>query len=294
MKKILVILDQEPEQKQALEKGVLLAQKMSADIHVLIQCYQPLSWVTDVFGMLENKEIKARVLEDREKWWQELSEPYSGAVNMSYEIVWSKYFVDDILSHCDENHYDLLVKKGHRSESILHTPSDWLLFRASKVPVYIVVEQEPSEQRPVLVAIDVMANNEEKQRLNDRLLSVASQYAKQMNTELHCCFAIPLPMVSGGLGVVDIEQQGKDIEESARKEAKELLEDHGIAEQNLHIATGTAWNVIHDFSESLNSGLTVIGSIGRKNIAGKLVGNTCEEYLHISRKDLLVIGLPDA
>ena len=143
----------------------------------------------------------------------------------------------------------------------------------------------------MLVAIDVMANNEEKQRLNDKLLSVASQYARQMNTELYCCFAIPLPMMSGGLGAVDIEQQGEQIEASARKEAKELLEDHGIAEQNLHIATGTAWNVIYDFSESLNSGLTVIG---RKNIAGKLVGNTCEEYLHISRKDLLVIGLPDS
>jgi len=293
MNKILVTLGQEQDQKLALERGISMAKKMGADVHVLICCYQELSWVNNVFGMLENKKLEARIIQEKEHWWQDYVKPYSGTVTISHEIVWSKYFVEEIFAHCDKHYYDLLIKKGHRSESILHTPSDWLLLRDSKIPVYIAVEQEPKTGQPIVVALDLMASSEEKRRLNEKLLKVASNFAKQTEAELHCCFAVALPMIFSEMGVVDIEQQTQQLETFARKNAKGLLDSYGIAAQNLHIGKGAASEVITEVSESLDSSLTVIGSIGRKNIVGKVIGNACEQFLHASRKDLLVIGLGD-
>lgn len=291
MNKILVILGQEQEHTLALERGISVAKKLGGDVHVLICCYQELSWLIDVFGMLENKKLKARILQEKENWWQDYVKPYSGTVTISHEIVWSKYFVEEIFTHCDKHHYDLLIKKGHRSESILHTPSDWLLLRDSKIPVYIVVDQEPKAGQPIVVALDLMASSEEKQRLNKKLLKFASHFATQTDAELHCCFAVALPMIFGDMGAVDIEQQSQELETLARKNAESLLDTYGIAPQNLHIAKGAASEVIANISERLDSSLTVIGSMGRKNIVGKVIGSTCEQLLHESRKDLLVIGL---
>ena len=293
MNKILIILEQEQEKNTALERGISIAKKMKADVHVLICCYHKLSWVSDVFGMLENKQLEARILQEKEQWWQDYVKPYSKTVTISHEIVWSKYFVEKILTHCDKHQYELLIKKGHRSESILYTPSDWLLLRDSKIPVYIATEHKPDEGQPIVVALDLLATSKEKKRLNKKLLNIASKLAKQTEAELHCCFAIDLPMVFSSMGIVDIEQQGQQIETSARNNAKDLLDAYGITPQNLHIAKGTIWEVINDITVNLNSGLTVIGSMGRKNIKGKVIGNTCEQFLHISRKDLLVVGLAD-
>ncbi|MEW6981233.1 universal stress protein [Colwelliaceae bacterium 6471] len=288
MNKILVILDQEQEQELALERGIAVAKKMSTQVHVLIHCYHELSWVTDVFGMLENKEHKARFLQEKEDWWQGFVKPYEGEVTISHEIVWGKYFVEQVFAHCDAHQYDLLVKKGHRSESIIHTPADWLLLRDSKVPVYIVVEQDYNPNQPIVVALDLMASSEEKRRLNEKLLSIASNFAKQTKNELHCCFAIAMPMVFGG---IDMDQQNQQIATFARKEAQGFLEKYQIPSENLHIAVGRTSEVINTYVQRIDASLTVIGSMGRKNVAGKVIGNTCEQYLHASKKDLLVVGL---
>jgi nucleotide-binding universal stress UspA family protein len=306
MKKILVILDREDDQQYVLERAIVIAEKFNCCIHVLIYGYCELSWVNDVFGMLENNKLKEKLVQHKEDWWQEYSKPYLAKKNVTHEVVCSKYFVDTILKHCVEHQYELIVKQGHRSKSIFYTPSDWLLLRDSKIPIYLVVSgkvfSKPSISKhslsrkvdsnaAVLVALDFLASSEEKQTLNSKLLSVANDFAKKSGVELHCCFAIAVPKVLAETGFIDIEKRSQVLSKLAQEKAKILLADYPIAESNIHISVGTPWKVIKRQAEKINAGLTIIGSMGKTAIAGKLIGNTSEQVLNFSKKDVLVIGL---
>jgi nucleotide-binding universal stress UspA family protein len=289
MKKILVILEQEEEQQYVLERANALAEKLDCSIHVLIYGYQELSWVNDVFSMLENRKLKNKVTQHLEDWWKEYSKPYVGKKKITHEIVWSKYFVDSVLKHCSDRQYDFIVKKGHRSESILYTSSDWLLLRGSEIPTYLVVSKQADINASVLVALDLLASSEEKQALNLKLLSVASDYAKKTGSELHCCFSIAIPKLLENLGFIDVESRSQELGRLAKERAKALLDNYDVAASNLHIKVGTPWEVIKSEADSIKAGLIVVGSMGKTLVAGKFIGNTCEQVLHYSHKDVLVI-----
>lgn len=293
MKKILFILEQEEEGRYAIERAIALAEKFDCSIHVLICCYEPLSWVNDIFGMLENVELKEKIIQSRKDWWNVYSKPYVGNTNLSHEIIWSKYFVDAILNHCSTHQYDFIVKKGHSTESIFFTPSDWLLLRRNKIPTYLVLSKQPHINAPILVALDLMASSEAKQTLNSTLLSAANDFSKKTGSELHCCFATPIPPVLSDTGFIDIEQHRQKIEKIAKEKAEILLEDYDIPPSNLHIKIGTPWKVINSKSISVKAGLIIVGSMSKTAVAGKIIGNTCEKVLHSSQKDVMVIGLSE-
>ncbi len=291
MKNILVILDKEEDQRYVIDRAVTIAEKLECDIHVLIDGYHELSWVNDVFSMLENIELKKKIIQQIESWWQEYSEPYGDRLTITHEIIWAKYFTDAILKHCVNHQYNFIVKKVHTSESILYTPNDWMLLRRSKIPTYLIVSKKADINACVLVALDLLANSEEKQKLNSTLLSVANDYVTKTGSELHCCFAIAIPKILADMGLIDIERRSQELKAVAQERADILMQSHNIAAANMHIELGTPCEVINRVSETIEGSLNVVGSMGKTTIAGKVIGNTCEQVLNSSKKDVLVVGL---
>jgi universal stress protein E len=292
MTKILVILEQEQESKSALDRALVIAKKTGADIHVLIYCYENLSWMNDVFDMLENLRIKEKIIKHKEIWWQQYIKSYSDTILISHEIVWKKYFVDAVLSHCEAHKYDFYMKKGNRSESFLHTPSDWLLLRESKIPSYIVADQQAStDGKSVLLALDFMASSQEKKELNKKLLTFGYDFAKKMSLPVHCCFAISSPSILTDIGPAEAEQYCKKIEVLATENATSLLEGVNIPAENIHIKVGTPYKVIESISQEHHANIIIIGSMGKKLLTGKVIGNTCEDVLHVTKTDMIVLGL---
>ncbi|WDE03440.1 universal stress protein [Thalassomonas viridans] len=291
MKKILVILEQDQEDQYALERAVLMAEKLKARVHVLLCCYQELSWINNVFGMMENIHIKEKIIEQKELWWQDYAKPYINTVLISHEVIWSKYFVESILEHCQTHEYDFYVKRGHRSETLFYTPSDWLLLRKSQIPSYIVVEKERKPADTLLLALDFLASSTEKQQLNKKLLEFARDFADKMAMELHCCFAISPPKVLSDTGFIDPEEYSQKTTAMAQETAGVLLEPYRIAQEHQHIKIGSSHKVIANLAQKLNAGAVIIGSMGKSAMSGKVIGNTCEQVLHISKKDVFVLGL---
>ncbi|WP_028865069.1 universal stress protein [Psychromonas aquimarina] len=291
MAKILVILEQEQESKCALDRAIDIAKITGADIHVLIYCYENLSWMNDVFDMIENLRIKDQLIQEKEAWWQKYITAYSNTISITHEVIWEKYFVDAVLTHCEQHEYDFYVKKGRRSESFLHTPSDWLLLRESKIPSYIAAEQQTSNDgKSVLLALDLMASSQEKQKLNQKLLTFGFDFAEKMSLAIHCCFAISPPRILTDIGPDKAQEYCKKIEALACKNANSLLEEFNIPPENIHIKIGAPYEVIDSISCQHHASVVIIGSMGKKLLAGKVIGNTCEEVLHVTKKDMIVLG----
>ncbi|MEH6453307.1 MAG: universal stress protein [Psychromonas sp.] len=292
MSKILVILEQQQQRKSTLDKAIELAKKSGADIHVLIYCYEDLSWMNDIFDMLENQRIKEQLIQTKETWWQQYIKTYDNKVRITHEIVWDKYFVDAILNHCKDHSYDFYMKKGHRSESLLHTPSDWLLLRESEIPSYIVAEESVTTSgKSVLLALDLMARSQEKQNLNRKLLAFGYDFAKKSALDIHCCFAISVPNLLADFGHNETQQYAKQIEEIAKVNATPLLNQFNIPAENLHLNIGEPNTVIDQVAQKVDANIIIIGSMCKKRLTGKVIGNTCEEVLHITHKDMIVLGL---
>lgn len=291
MKHILVIADPLGGEQLAFQKAVGLAQLTVADVHVVTFCHEPYAELQSNY--LKNKsgavDLKQLVIDHTDNAWHEFVEGQTLSVKVSQETVWEKYIHKWILEHCKSVHYDLVVKTGHRTESLLYTPTDWQLFRELNVPIYCLYPGQATAGKVILVALDLMTDKREKQQLNDRLLEEAFKLSVQTNSVLHCCYAVDIPVVATDLDLIDSYDYVKQADARARQESKASLELYDIDDEHLHIKMGRPWQVLKHYAEQLDAQCIVIGSAGRKGIAGKLIGNTAEKVIHSIETDLLVI-----
>lgn len=290
MKHILVIADFEGSEPLAFKKAVRLAKLTVADVHVVTFRYEPLCEVQSEYYPDETHvDLKTLVVEKAQKDWGQFITSENTSIKVTHEVVWEKYINQWVLSHCIERKYDLVVKTGHRSEKLFYTPTDWQLFRDSVVPVYCVVQSDREVNPVVLVALDVMTKQHEKQQLNERLLEAAFQLSVQTNSQLHCCVAIEIPTLVKDMDLIDVSARIHQVEHEIRERFNGWSDLYGIKKKQLHIREGKPSQVINTIARKVKAECIVIGSIGRKGIAGKLMGNTSEKVIHASNSDLLVI-----
>lgn len=294
MKKILVVADRVGDNQYAFHKAIELARLTVADIHVVSFCYESLSEVDNgVSTDDKHVSLKDLVIQHTQNKWDEFIRAHKTSENITHEVVWEKHIHEWILAHCDKVHYDLIVKTGHRSESLFYTPTDWLLFRESRVPVYCVSEHNHSNKKVVLVALDLRSQRKEKQLLNNTLLESAFQLAVQTDSVLHCCYAIKIPTLVKDFDLIDVTAKIHQVENEVRDQAKSWFDVYDIDKKHLHIKEGEPWQVVNNFARKLKAQCIVVGSMGRKGIYGKVIGNTAEQIIHHASQnassDLLVI-----
>ena len=294
MKKILVVADRIGDNQYAFHKAVELARLTVADIHVVSFCYESLSEVDNrIDKNNDHISLKDLVIQHAQRKWDEFIQAHKPNQNITHEIIWEKHIHEWILTHCEKTHYDLIVKTGHRSESLFYTPTDWLLFRESRVPVYCVSEHDRSKKKVVLVALDLRSQRKEKQLLNNTLLESAFQLAVQTDSVLHCCYAIKIPTLVKDFDLIDVTAKIHQVENEVRDQAKSWFDVYDIDKKHLHIKEGEPWQVVNNFSRKLKAQCIVVGSMGRKGVYGKVIGNTAEQIIHHAAQhassDLLVI-----
>lgn len=289
MKHILVVADPIEEPQRAIAAATELARNKDCKIHIVGFCFVPMAGLIDEDDP-QHRSYQIEIIQHRERWWHDYLAENTPEVEYSHEVVWERYIHHWIESHCARISYDLIVKTGHRSENLFYTPSDWQLFRESKVPVYIVRGENHDTRPVVLAAVDLLSKNSEKQRLNEAVIEGAFRLSVHTAAELHLCHTIKIPAIVRELELVDVPARVQQIEAEARAAAKPLLEQYDIGEDRLHIHDGDPGHVIPQVGRKLNTQCIVMGSMGRTGIAGKLIGNTCEKVLHNATTDLMVIG----
>lgn len=294
MKDILVIADpvnnSDGDEQTAYHKALELAVVSNANLHVAVFCYESVSLSASDKDNSGAFSLESVLVEERELWWTDYIGKTQGDIQVSCEVIWEKYPHAWVIEHCKTRHYDLLVKTGHRSETAFYTPTDWQLFRKAPVPIYSVTQNHFKARKVVLAALDLMTLDEQKQRLNERLLEAAFQLSVQTASELHCCFAIKLPTLVRDLDLIDVPAHEHKIEKEARLKSQEWLDDYDINDADIHIEQGTPWRVVSSIAHRVKAHCVVIGSMGRTGVAGKLIGNTAEKVIQHAKTDLLVIN----
>ncbi len=295
MQNILVIADQEDKQLSALNKGFEFADASGANLDIVSFCHANLGGLA-ARGDMDTKDVKQLIVQKRETHLLEAIAtlrakfPQLEAREVSAEVVWEHNIHEWITQRASDQPYDLLIKTGHRSETLTYTSTDFHLMRESPAPVYLVSEKPWKTKRRVLVAIDIETSQPEKQQLNLHLLEAGRLIADTFNAELACCFVIHVPKLLKEFDLVDISTYAKRAREEFLPRATRLVKPFGITPDNIHRAAGEPAGEILSISSKLKPGCLVIGSVGREGVAGKLIGNTAEEVIKWLRSDMLVVN----
>jgi universal stress protein E len=287
MARVLIIADLE-DKGCATPRGLELAAKLGLDADVRAFVYAPLKGL-DVPAR-EHAEIKKRLLEERRATVQSRIDRYRLAgQRVDLQVVWEKDIDKWVNKACAGGSYLAVVKTGSHTGTLVHTSTDWQLLRECPAPVLIVAAKRWHRTRPVLVTLDLGTRLAEKRRLNHKVLKTARELADALGVELEIITAIEIPTLLSDLDLVDPIAYTKQAREAMQEHIAELAVAHGLPAKAFRIKRGPVEKVITSYAARVRAQIVVMGTVGRKGVKARLLGNTAEKVLRHMNTDILAI-----
>tara|TARA_R110000868_G_scaffold84998_4_gene239455 strand:+ start:5784 stop:6644 length:861 start_codon:yes stop_codon:yes gene_type:complete len=272
VKRILVVIDPSQTEQVALKRASLIASFIESELHLLV---------------CENREDYAPLL-------QELADQMKAAgITCGFSQSWHNGLTETINRTVVREGCGLVVKQ-HLPDSALRkallTPEDWKLLRYCPAPVLMVKNSESWIKGNVLAAIDLGNHDDQHHVLHDTIVSHAAEISEMIDGALHLISAHPAPMLSSADPTFQLRET---IACSYQDASAEYLNKYAITQDRLHIDEGPADTLIPFVANKIGASVTVIGTVGRKGIAGALIGNTAEVVLDQLNTDVLVLKPDD-
>ena len=286
---ILVISDQQDKQQSALAHAKSLVERYGAKLHVVAFNYEHFASQETKLSDEQQLDIQTKILASSKVWLDAQVDKLGLQAQSTSEVVWDKDIVGWVKSHCTSQSYDLIIKTGHRSEGLFYVPTDWHLIRNNLVPTLLVAEKKWRKKQSIMVTLDLGTQFKAKQALNQKLIDAGINFSQSANMPLHICYSLPISPVLKDLGIIDTKAAVKEAKAKYIPIIQSMLGEHKIPAENIHIKAGKASKVIPSLASKHAAGLVIIGSIGRKGLKAKLMGNTAESVLALLKTDILVI-----
>lgn len=287
MGKILVIADQKGS-TIATSRGLQLASKLGHSAEVYAFAYEPLSRLD--ISASERLALKQRLLETREMDAQAGIDKFARqGQNVRLKVVWTKDVANWVSKHCAKTDYDMVLKTGRRTDKLTHTSSDWQLLRECPAPVFIVAEKKWRRTQPVMAALDLSSRIALKKKLNAQILQTAKTLADAMGEELEIISAVEIPTLLDDLDLIDSRSYVADAKKAMAPHIKALAREFEIPEKSFVVKRGPVERVIASQAAQKRAQLVVMGTVGRKGMKARLIGNTAERVLGHLKTDVIAI-----
>lgn len=296
IKHILVVLDHEQPEQFALDRAVTLARSLKADLTLLTTAFESYCEEGSSFDEATRVRIRSALINQRQAWLDSYLGELSDITTQT-EVHWQKQLHDAVIESVRQQSFDLVIKgtQPHHLIDRIFTHTDWNLLRHCPAPVMLVKSAQPWRHNRLLAAIDATSTDLGHLRINDNILSFAEHLADHFETDLHVANAYPL--VSVAFAMVPEVTAPDDIQGYISRQHEEACElwakKFSIHADHVHVGEGDADHVITDFANAIDADLVVVGTTGRKGIAGVLIGNTAEALVDKVHCDVLVIKPDD-
>jgi universal stress protein E len=205
--------------------------------------------------------------------------------------------VKALVAEVNRGRHDLLVVDAPQSaDSMPDQTTATRLARECPCPVLFAHE---SLHRPprILVAVDVGPwSARETDALNSALLRVAIRFIGAFGGELHVLHAWEpygeSLMRRGGLTDSEVGHYVRDAREGVRGDLEGAIADfqHWIAPSRVHLERGDPRRVIAAFAKRRRIDLIVIGTVERRGLPARVIGNTAETILTKGPCSIVVVG----
>lgn len=285
--KLLIIADME-DSCFATPRGLELSAKLGHTVDVVAFTYAPLGALN--VSAQEQTRMRKVLLADREEKVQARIDKYKRpGQEVALKVVWEKDIEKWISKQCATKHYEGVVKTGNRSETLVHTSTDWELLRNCPVPVLLVSQKRWHRAKPVMVTLDLATRVTTKKALNRKVLAVAQGLAQTLDVELEIITAIEIPTLLSDLDLVDPIEYVQRARDAMKPHIKKLAAEFGIDESSFYCKRGPVERVISSRAAKVRAQIVVMGTVARKGVKARLLGNTAEKVLRHLKTDVLAI-----
>ena len=288
MGKLMIIADEGDKQYFATPRGLELAGKLGHSVEVVAFVHAPLARLK--ITVTEQTKIKRKLLAEREATVQARIDKYvQPGQKVSLKTVWETDISHWVTERCRKSDYEAVVKTGHRTESLVYTPTDWHLLRECPAPVLLVADRKWHKTKPVLAAVDLASRSPAKKQLNHKVIANAKALATALDADLKIITAIEIPTLLADMDLVDPRQYVAEARESMEPAIEKLAAAHDLPVSLFRAKRGPAEKVITSEAASVKAQLVVMGTVGRRGVKAKLMGNTAESVLCHLRTDVLTL-----
>ena len=278
---ILVIADEHEHKECSLEK----AHEIVAPLNASLEIVRFLSHL-DSQDELQRKQILAQAKKTLE---QDVSDIFGDAARANCDVIATDAIADWVVGTCKQKNFDLVVKTGHRTENIFHTPTDWQLIRQLTCPVFIANNHKWNSKRVVLATVDIATHESRHQELNQLVLQWLHLLTDVSDCTAHVLYSIPIAKPLLDLDIVEKRTVLQNKQPEAEVQLAKLLEQFNLGHARTHITAGPPDKTIPHIANELKADLVIMGSVGRKGLPGFVIGNIAEKVLHHLRTDALIV-----
>ena len=261
---ILAVIDPTRDEQWALQKAISIARnRENSRVFAFVSAYSEAK--SD-----DNAELRSVEIERHAVWLARLLERFTeDGLEIVPVVEWNIDWRDAITNAAVDAEVSLVVKRASGRPRSLAS-SDRELIRTLRCALLLVKHDPVAEMRKVLVAVDFNATGEGHLALNDSIVALGRRIrGSNKEIELHAVSAYP--------------QSDKFVHPP---DVAKRLE---IDRSNAHVRHGNAADIIPNMANKIDADLVIVGSIGRRGLAGITIGNTAEKILSDINSDVLVL-----
>ena len=288
-KNILLLHDTKPEHELIFKRAADLARRNEARLTV-VDVIEEDSWDSgEIYNSEPFQEIKRLIIKERQKDLETAIEPMrQEGLKVAAKLLFGKPFLEIIREVLRENH-DLVMKTAQGEgglKGMLFGSTAMHLLRKCPCPVWLVKKGVERYDR-IIAAVDPDPSDEQKNKLNAKIMDLATSLAKLEQSELFVVHAWSLygeTILRGGVGRMDqkeIDRLVREAEATHKRGLDDFLQKYDLQGLNyrVHLIKGEAGKVIPERAERKRADLIVMGTLSRSGVRGFLIGNTAEKIL---------------
>lgn len=294
---LAVVTDPFATEQPAAMKAAALARRAGARL-ILLNTFMIPQPVNDV-PMGSHREIIASATRERAEKLEKLAAKLrKQKVNVRVVVEWDYPSHEAIIRAVRRESADLLVAHSHRHGRLarwLLANTDWELIRHCPCPVWFVKTGALPKHPKLLVAVDPTHANAKPARLDDRLMTAATEIANGLDGSVDLAHAYRARLVAlsdtsrKGGGRPSAALEAPDFSEHAVKTVRSLAARFGIDAEHCHLIHGEPAEVLPRLVAQRVVDVLVMGAVSRSVTARAVIGNTAEKVIDSVECDVLVV-----
>jgi universal stress protein E len=279
---LFVIIDPTAPQQLALVKALLIAKMGDCHIHAFLCVYAA---IEEIEGYASRKDLKRKSLAQAAALLEELMQPCKlSGVSYTTEVVWNDKWAEAAMRAISHSGCDLVIKSSYQhgqARRFFSKTSDYYLMRHCACPILFTHEAQEWKSDRILACLDLESADPAHARLNRTILADARALANIIGMDLYVACAY--------VDTIDREHlplASRQFEVSPESLSKSL----DLAPERILLRQGSVVETLQAICEETDPCIVVIGTLARRGISGKLIGNTAEQLLDIVNADLLTVN----
>lgn len=293
LERVLIVCDHNMANSPALRRGIELARRANAEVHLCIFDYDPAIELTakrvdaDVA-----RRARKQFLQERMEWLvQQAAACAAHGLRVECDAIWAPHIDEAIVSKTLAVKPDLVVKDVQTQSAakrFMFLPRDWKLVRFCPAPLMLVAPHSDQLPRRILAGIDAWEDIPEPSALNQSVADAALRIALYSDGEVHVASVAPVLMTTGAA----YRNLAPAIDEASRDHARafrEFTERLHVPAERRHSLLGDPALSLNDLAIRTRMDLLVVGTHFRSGWQRFFLGSTAESLLNHAQCDVLLV-----